>query len=350
MTGGQPVAGAMDVPELAAAMAAEGASRIVVCSDDPDRFDGAAAPGRPGFPPGTDVWPRERLEEAQLALRDTPGVTVLIYDQRCAAEKRRDRKRGVLPTPTKRIFINEAVCEGCGDCGAKSHCLSVQPVETEFGPKTRIHQSSCNFDYTCIEGDCPSFIEVAVPPLAARPRPAPSPPAPARAAPRAGPPGRSRRRVLAVHGRDGRHRRGHRQPGAGHRRSAGRTGHLGPGPDRAQPEGRSGGVAPAPVRRPRRWVQLHRRRAGRLLSGPRPAGGGQPPQPGPGRSRPHFGRGVHQPGAHRRDGGPSRRVLPRRRRPGVGHRPGSPAKTTTSISTPSGWPRACSATTCRPTS
>ena len=182
MTGGQPVAGAMDVPELAAAMAAEGASRIVVCSDDPDRFDGAAS-GGPGFPPGTDVWPRARLEEAQLALRDTPGVTVLIYDQRCAAEKRRDRKRGVLPTPTKRIFINEAVCEGCGDCGAKSHCLSVQPVETEFGPKTRIHQSSCNFDYTCIEGDCPSFIEVAVPPLAGRPRPAPSPPAPPAALP-----------------------------------------------------------------------------------------------------------------------------------------------------------------------
>ncbi len=167
MTGGQPVAGAMDVPELAAALAAEGASRIVVCSDDPDRFRSS-----PGFPAGADVWPRDRLEEAQRALRDTPGVTVLIYDQRCAAEKRRDRKRGVIPTPAKRIFINEAVCEGCGDCGAKSHCLSVQPVDTEFGPKTRIHQSSCNFDYTCIEGDCPSFIEVA-----ARPGPRPARPA-----------------------------------------------------------------------------------------------------------------------------------------------------------------------------
>ena len=168
MTGGQPVAGAMDVPELATALAAEGASRIVVCSDDPDRFR-----SNPGFPAGTDVWPRDRLEEAQRALRDTPGVTVLIYDQRCAAEKRRDRKRGTIPTPTKRIFINEAVCEGCGDCGAKSHCLSVQPVDTEFGQKTRIHQSSCNFDYTCIEGDCPSFIEVTARPRTRRSRPAP---------------------------------------------------------------------------------------------------------------------------------------------------------------------------------
>ncbi len=179
MTGGQPVAGAMGVPELAAAMAAEGASRIIVCSDDPDRFDGAGAGAGSGsgLPAGADIWSRDRLEEAQLALRDTPGVTVLIYDQRCAAEKRRDRKRGVIPTPAKRIFINEAVCEGCGDCGVKSHCLSVQPVDTEFGPKTRIHQSSCNFDYTCVEGDCPSFIEVTTEPRAEpRLRPAPPPP------------------------------------------------------------------------------------------------------------------------------------------------------------------------------
>lgn len=157
MTGAQEVKAGLTVPELTHKLATEGVSKIIVCAEDPGRHKGAT------FAKNVLLWDRDRLDEAQRLLRDTKGVTVLIFDQQCAAEARRKRKRGKLPIRRTRVVINEAVCEGCGDCGVKSNCLSVQPVDTELGRKTRIDQSTCNTDYSCLEGNCPSFVTVHLP-------------------------------------------------------------------------------------------------------------------------------------------------------------------------------------------
>ncbi|MCX7356279.1 MAG: indolepyruvate ferredoxin oxidoreductase family protein, partial [Alphaproteobacteria bacterium] len=161
MTGGQPVDGPLTVPMISHQVHAEGVKRIAVVSDEPDKY-----PLGTSFAPGTTVHHRSELDSVQRDLREWPGVSVLIYDQVCAAEKRRRRKRGLLDDPARRIFINESVCEGCGDCSVKSNCLSVVPIETEFGRKRAIDQSSCNKDYSCVEGFCPSFVSV----MGGRPR------------------------------------------------------------------------------------------------------------------------------------------------------------------------------------
>lgn len=156
MTGGQDPVGQMSVPDVAAMLLLEGVERVIVTSDDPHRHPAGS------FPAGVEVWDRSRFDEAQRVLAQLPGVTVHIHDQACAAENRRGRARGTIPTPGFRVVINERVCEGCGDCGDKSNCLSVQPVDTPYGRKTRIHQTSCNFDFSCLQGDCPSFATVTV--------------------------------------------------------------------------------------------------------------------------------------------------------------------------------------------
>jgi indolepyruvate ferredoxin oxidoreductase len=155
MTGGQPNDAGLTVPALVRQLAAEGVGRIVVVTDEPDKY-----PADAGFPAGVAVRHRDDLDAVQRELRDIPGVTAIVYDQTCAAEKRRRRKRGRFPDPKKRVFINDLVCEGCGDCSRTSNCVSVIPVETEFGRKRAIDQSSCNKDYSCVEGFCPSFVTV----------------------------------------------------------------------------------------------------------------------------------------------------------------------------------------------
>jgi indolepyruvate ferredoxin oxidoreductase len=155
MTGGQRVDGDISVVQIANEMAAAGARRVVVVTDEPWKYPPGAK-----WPAGLKIHHRDDLQEVQKELAGVPGCTVLIYDQTCAAEKRRRRKRGQFPDPDKRIVINELVCEGCGDCGVKSNCVSVQPLQTEFGRKRTIDQSSCNKDFSCLKGFCPSFVTI----------------------------------------------------------------------------------------------------------------------------------------------------------------------------------------------
>jgi indolepyruvate ferredoxin oxidoreductase len=155
MTGGQPVEGQLSVAEITHQLRAERVERIAVVSDDTAKY-GAA----PGFAAGVTVHDRAGLEGVQRTLREVKGVSAIIYDQVCAAEKRRRRKRGRMPDPSRRVLINALVCEGCGDCSVQSNCVSVEPLETEFGRKRVIDQSSCNKDYSCVQGFCPAFVTV----------------------------------------------------------------------------------------------------------------------------------------------------------------------------------------------
>jgi indolepyruvate ferredoxin oxidoreductase len=155
MTGGQTVDGPIDPAMISRQIAAEGVSPIIVVTDEPDKY-----PAATDWAPGVTIRHRSELDAVQRELREVQGVSAMIYDQTCASEKRRRRKRNEYPDPAKRVVINEAVCEGCGDCSVQSNCLSVEPVETEFGRKRQINQSSCNKDYSCVNGFCPSFVTV----------------------------------------------------------------------------------------------------------------------------------------------------------------------------------------------
>ncbi|HEY9066778.1 MAG TPA: indolepyruvate ferredoxin oxidoreductase family protein [Burkholderiaceae bacterium] len=183
MTGGQPVDGTMKVPEMTRELDAEGVAKIVVVTDEPEKYEASDIAGR--LAKGVTVHHRDELDAIQKQFRELAGTTVIIYDQTCATEKRRRRKRGTMVDPAKRVVVNELVCEGCGDCSVQSNCLSVEPLETEFGRKRRINQNTCNKDYSCVKGFCPSFVTVegrqlksAKKAKAERPDPAKLPPLP----------------------------------------------------------------------------------------------------------------------------------------------------------------------------
>ena len=154
MTGGQPIEGGMTPVQILSELAAEGVKKLALVADDPERYAGVP------LPPGVSLRHRDTMDATQREFREFKGVSVIVYDQPCATERRRLRKRGKWADPAKRTFINAQVCEGCGDCGRVSNCMAIEPLETEFGRKRRINQSSCNKDFSCIDGFCPSFVTV----------------------------------------------------------------------------------------------------------------------------------------------------------------------------------------------
>lgn len=155
MTGGQPAEGALEPRRILAQLLAEGVGAVHLVSDMPENWP------RSNLPAGVTLHHRDAMDSLQKTLREVPGVTAILYEQTCAAEKRRHRKRGAFPDPDRRVFINERVCEGCGDCSVQSNCISVEPLKTPYGVKRRINQSACNKDFSCTKGFCPSFIEIA---------------------------------------------------------------------------------------------------------------------------------------------------------------------------------------------
>jgi indolepyruvate ferredoxin oxidoreductase len=158
MTGGQDAVGGVGVPEIATILLAHGVSEVLITTDDVADYDGVELPAGPRGK--VKVWDRTRIVEAQEYLATVPGTTVLIHDQACAAQNRRLRKRGTMESPKRRVVINHRICEACGHCGEVSNCLSVQPIDTPLGRKTTIDQSTCNLDYSCLQGDCPSFMTI----------------------------------------------------------------------------------------------------------------------------------------------------------------------------------------------
>ena len=239
MTGGQSVDGPLYACRRSPARSRPRARcQVVVVTDEPDKY-----PLHAGFAPGVTIRHRDELDAVQRELREVEGTTVLVYDQTCAAEKRRRRKRGQMADPPRRVVINELVCEGCGDCGLASNCVSIVPVETEFGRKRQIDQSSCNKDYSCLEGFCPSFVTVEGAELR-KGRPAPGDEARPRAAARARAAG-ARRGLRHRDRRRRRHRRGHDRRAARHGGPSRGQGCGGARHDRPRPEGRCGDEPPA---------------------------------------------------------------------------------------------------------
>ncbi len=264
MTGGQETSFRVGVVDLARILLLQGVKEVVITADDVGRYRGRS------LPDGVMVHDRSEIVAIQQRLAGVAGVTVLIHDQECAAELRRARSRGKAVKPTTRVVINHRICEGCGDCGDVSNCLSVQPVDTPLGRKTQIDQASCNIDLSCLGGDCPAFMTVEVDPAASA-----ASPLPVRddTLPRvAGPSGRFTGERRGATGRHRWDRRRHRRPGVGDGGDAGGVPRRRARPDRAVPEGGSGRQRPQPHRcRPAAPHQSGRARPGRPAAGVRPA-------------------------------------------------------------------------------